>query len=148
MKNKEKKPKFTWKQIWPFRSSDWDWLFAHSCLIFIFGKEAIKHKSWVATILIVLCAIVLVLRDLAIVQKWWLYTNPPNPKYIKSHMLYMAIELMFTFLMGLFGKLWNAPFLLLIFMIWTITIIPVEVKTLNATSYIVKRWARFWPRTL
>lgn len=147
MKNKEKNSNVTLNKLL-FKSTDWDWLIIHSCVIYLFGKYALKHESLTAIILVVLCAVVFVFRDLAIVYKWWLYTDPPDPKYIKSHTLYIAIELIFTFLMGVFGKLWNEPFLLLMFIFWMFIIIREAVKTLKATYFVVKRWSKLWPRTL
>lgn len=146
--NMKNKSKINLKRTKLFQNKDWDWLFVHSCLLIIFAQQAFLHKSLVAFVLIGLFALVFISHDLSIINKWGLYTKPPNPRYLKSYMLYMAVQLLFTLMLGLFGRLWNASFLLIIFIFCVIFIVPIAIKTLLSTSYIIKRWARFWPRTM
>jgi hypothetical protein len=131
-----------------FRSTDWDWLWIHSCALLIFGQVAFRHKSVAAFILIILFTLVFVVHDLSIVYKRGLYSNPPNSKFLKSYMLYMAVELMFTFVLGVYSKIWGNILLLLTFFMWMLIIIPRAIKLLNVTFYIVKRWSRVWTRTM
>jgi len=147
MKNKGKKSNIT-SNNWLFKSTNWDWLLIHSCVLIIFGQEAFKHKSLVGFVLIILFAMVFVVHDLSIVYKRGLYADFPNSKYLKSYMPYMAIELLFTLILWIFGKIWEAPILLLTFFAWMFVIIPRAIKILNATFYIIKRWSRVWTRII
>jgi len=114
----------------------------------MFVLNAVRHKSSAILLVIGLFGAVFFVHDWAYISRRGLFSDPPNPKYVKSKMLYVAVELMFMILLALFGKLWNVPFLLIAFFIAMFWIVPNALNVLKATYFIIKRWSKYWPRSL
>jgi hypothetical protein len=121
-------------------------LIYHLGLLLLLWRYAFGHKSIGAVVLIGVFSLVYVAKDLATIFEWGLFVEKSDPnfnrRYIRLFMLFVAFELEVTITIGILAKIWNSTFLPVVFLISAILSIPLALKTLSTTSYLVKNWSR------